>query len=197
MVKLHGNTKVITPEWTTLENGAPLAKDPETGEIYASNEVGTWHIYTPNQIEESNTQATTEMYISSNLGYTLTVPEKWNEYGYKVEYKYSPKNQDSYGVESWEETFTTDFPDWSGFELITTGSVPTSIYYAEKTGYEEAIEAGLEIEPYGSPRYFWGEKLGETDTHVFYSYATRQDAPQKFLDDGTPMPDMKKDFKIQ
>jgi len=139
----------------------------------------------------------TNVYVSSNLGYALTVPEKWNEYGYKVEYKYTPKGQDDYGLESWEETFVADFPEWSDFELITIGSVPKPIYYAEKLNYEEALEVGpADFGPYNSPRYLWGDKLEETDTHVFYSFVIRQDAPQEFFDDGSVMPDMEKDFVV-
>lgn len=131
------------------------------------------------------------------MGYSLSVPEKWNDYGYTVEYKYTPKGQDDSGVESWEETFYADFPDWPKFELLTIGSVPASIYYAEKRGYEEALKSGLEIVQFGGPRYLWGEKLAETNTHVFYSFAIRQDAPQKFIDDGMPMPNFSKDFAVK
>lgn len=144
------------------------------------------------------------LYVSSDLGYSLIIPEEWCEYGYTVEYKYVPKEQDEYGVDRWEETFYADFPDWSRFELFTIGSVPKSIYYTEKQRHidiKDALEKEEDWESYiikyRGPSYFWGEKLVETDTHVFYSYMLRHDSPNKVIEGAFPMPDFEKDFSIK
>ncbi len=42
-----GETETVTPVWLQMESGAPIARDPETGMLYAGNEVGEYAPYMP------------------------------------------------------------------------------------------------------------------------------------------------------
>ena len=141
-----------------------------------------------------------EKYTSNDLNYELIIPEKWKSYNYKVTYKYYSKgdaeNED--GTEKYEDIYTADFSDWPSFELLRIGSMPSAVWYADLNNYEEAMQADPDGELM-KPLYLQN-KIGEIGTgplaKVYYAVITRQDAPQQFIDDGEPMPDLTKNFKI-
>jgi len=139
-------------------------------------------------------------YISKDLGYTLTIPAAWNKYNYKVIYKYTlksdPTNTD--GVEKYEDIYTADFSDWPNFELLRIGRMPAAIWNAELTNYTEAMRVNPNADL--TKPDFLQNKIGESGTgpnaYIYYSIVVRQDAPQQFIADKDPMPDLTKDFKI-
>ncbi len=145
----------------------------------------------------------TNVHMSQDLKYSLAVPSQWLKYGYTVSYKYTPKGPDN-DVDLYEDTYAANFPDWKAFPLVVIGRMPSSIWYAEKTMYDAAFKASqtnknLNSEPIEMPA-FLSDKIGEVgsnaNAYVYYEYAIRQDAPQQYAKDGSPMPNFTKDFKI-
>lgn len=46
-ISLGVGYKAITPVWLQLDNGSVIARDPDTGHLYAGNEVGEYSYYVP------------------------------------------------------------------------------------------------------------------------------------------------------
>jgi hypothetical protein len=156
--------------------------EPENASVQASIE-----------IKKNDEEVNPNEYVSDDLGFKLIVPDEWLEYGYKAEYKYTPKSEGD-GYEWWEVTFSADFEDWPDYELLKIGSVPTMIWGALEIE-QEALMKDAEYPLPNFPLYL-KEKIGESSSHTYYSSFSRQDAPGKFIEDGNPMPDLEKDFEI-
>lgn len=136
-----------------------------------------------------------EVYTSKELGYKLTIPEKWMTYNYKIKSIFIPKDDKDnvYGADVYEDVYTADFPDWPGFELLTIGRMPASVWNADIKKYDDAINAGsgdMALEK----SLFFQNTIGENNSgQIYFTIITRQDVPPQF--DGT-MPDLSRDFKI-
>lgn len=154
------------------------------------------------------------VYTSEELGYKLNIPEEWLDYNYYVEHEYTGGQSMAY--ESWEDKYYGDFEDWQKYQMLVIGSAPKSIFEANFRDYEAWVERCEKIrnEPtslvseYCYPQEFPGpfytllekdyitfyETPGEKGGHVYYSYSYGHDSPEKFLEDGSPLPNLEVDF---
>lgn len=128
-------------------------------------------------------------YTNANLGFSLTVPQKW------VEYKYYTEVESTYRFKTYYDGdlvhFYADFPDWEKFELMQIGRTTKEVWDMYKRNYESIPY------PLQALDYWIGQKITETNDFVYYYNVIRQDAPNKYIEDGQPHPKISADFKLK
>ncbi len=129
-----------------------------------------------------------KIYSNTNLGFSLTVPQKWVDYGYYSE------TESTYRFKTYYDGdlvyFYADFSDWEKFQLMQIGRTTKQVWEIYQRNYE------IVSDPLKKQYYWIGYKITETNDFVYYYNVIRQDAPNKYIEDGSPLPKIPADFKL-